>query len=38
MIHTGKMEYHGKLSNSIGNDDLNEDIQLLKKSILNKKN
>jgi hypothetical protein len=31
MIHTGKMEYHGKLSNCIGNDALNEDIQLLKK-------
>jgi len=31
MIHTGKMEYHGKLSNCIGNDALNEDLQLLKK-------
>ena len=31
MIHTGKMEYHGKLSNCIGNDILNEDLQLLKK-------
>ena len=31
MIHTGKMEYHGQLSHCIGNDSLNEDLQLLKK-------